>query len=313
MTPARLSAAMLSIGLAIAGPANADSNTPAKTLFSKAETPAPLDPRPVGFYTRGCVAGAVALAHDGPEWQVMRLSRNRNWGTPRLVELIEKLARDAKEKDGWPGLLVGDLGQPRGGPAPYGHASHQNGLDVDIWFEPMPDRRLTAAERESKTMDSILETGSDYVVDMKKFPEGLDRLLKRAASYPEVQRVLVNPGVKKMLCETAGDDRGWLSKIRPWYKHDDHMHVRLSCPSGVSGCRPQDPPPAGDGCGEALDYWLNPARYEQAPPPKTPPPPPREVMMSDLPAACTEVLASGDSGLLDPPPPPLPRMRPVMN
>jgi len=201
----------------------------------------------------------------------------------------------------------------RGGPTPSGHVSHQNGLDVDIWFEPMPDRRLTDEERESKTMDSVLVSGSSYEVDMTKLPEGLDQLLKRAASYPEVQRVLVNPGVKKVLCESAGDDRAWLSKIRPWYKHDEHFHVRLRCPSGVDGCRAQDPPPTDDGCGDALDYWLTPARYKQAPPPEKPAPPARQIMMSDLPAACTEVLASGDSGLLDPPPPPLPRMRPEIN
>lgn len=313
MRSAIVPAAILSAGLLATATAAVASDIPAKQLFSKAETPAPLDPRPVGFYTRGCVAGAVALPIDGPEWQVMRLSRNRNWGTPELVDLIQKLARDAKEKDGWPGLLVGDLGQVRGGPTPSGHVSHQNGLDVDIWFAPMPDRRLTVEERESKTMDSVLASGSSYEVDMTKLPEGLDQLLKRAASYPEVQRVLVNPGVKKVLCESAGDDRAWLSKIRPWYKHDEHMHIRLRCPSGVDGCRAQDPPPSDDGCGDALDYWLTPARYKQAPPPKKPAPPPRQIMMSDLPAACTEVLASGDSGLLDPPPPPLPRMRPEIN
>lgn len=313
MRTARLAAAVSAFGLAFAGSLAAASDIPAKKLFQKAETPAPLPPKPIGFYTRGCLAGAVALPVNGPQWQVMRLSRKRHWGTPELISLIEKFARDAKQKDGWPGLLIGDLGQVRGGPTPYGHVSHQNGLDVDIWFEPMPDRRLTAEERESKTMDSILLSGSDYVVDKKKMWRGLDRLLKRAASYPEVERVLVNPGVKKILCETTGKDRGWLSKIRPWYGHDEHMHIRLRCPKGAGACRPQEPPPSGDGCGDALDYWLTPARYRRAPPPKKPAPPPREIMMSDLPAACTTVLASGDSGLLDPSPPPLPRMRPVMN
>jgi len=110
MRSAIVPAAILSAGLLATATAAVASDIPAKQLFSKAETPAPLDPRPVGFYTRGCVAGAVALPIDGPEWQVMRLSRNRNWGTPELVDLIQKLARDAKEKDGWPGLLVGDLG-----------------------------------------------------------------------------------------------------------------------------------------------------------------------------------------------------------
>ena len=312
MKIASIPAAFLSMGLTAAGGAVA-SDIPAKQLFSKAETPAPLAVRTIGFYTRGCVAGAVALPVDGPEWQAMRLSRNRYWGMPQLVAYVEKLAKDVKARDGWPGLLVGDLGQPRGGPTPTGHTSHQSGLDVDIWFAPMPDRRLSAEERENMELRSVLVSGSYYELDMSKWPEGLDRVLKRAASYPEVERIFVNPGVKKLLCDGAGGDRGWLRKIRPWYKHDDHFHVRLSCPPGMTSCRSQDPTPPGDGCGEALDYWLAPARYKQAPPPKKPAPPPRQIMMSDLPAVCTEVLASGDSGLLDPPPPPLPRMRPVMN
>ena len=62
------------------------------------------------------MAGGAALPVDGPAWQVMRLSRNRNWGHPDLVALVERLAIEAKEKDGWNGLLVGDLAQPRGGP-----------------------------------------------------------------------------------------------------------------------------------------------------------------------------------------------------
>jgi penicillin-insensitive murein DD-endopeptidase len=67
----------------------------------------------------------------------MRLSRNRNWGHPRLVTYLERLAKDARSF-GWSGLLVGDLSQPRGNPMPTGHTSHQIGLDADIWLTPMP-------------------------------------------------------------------------------------------------------------------------------------------------------------------------------
>ena len=86
----------------------------------------------------------MAIADDGPNWQAMRLSRNRRWGHPDMVALVERLSRDATA-DGWPGLLVGDISQPRGGPMLSGHASHQIGLDADIWFQPMPQRRLSAS------------------------------------------------------------------------------------------------------------------------------------------------------------------------
>ena len=54
----------------------------------------------------------------------------------------------------WPGFLVGDISQPRGGPMFTGHASHQIGLDADVWLTPMPDRTLSRAERESMPADA---------------------------------------------------------------------------------------------------------------------------------------------------------------
>ena len=122
-------------------------STPAKELFARKSTPFPGPPRSIGGYFDGCLAGAVPLPITGPTWQVMRLSRNRNWGNPQLVRFIERFAKNAK-KVGWNGLLVGDMSQPRGGPMLSDHASHQVGLDVDIWFTPMPDHVQSREERE---------------------------------------------------------------------------------------------------------------------------------------------------------------------
>jgi penicillin-insensitive murein endopeptidase len=122
-------------------------STPAKELFARKSTPFPSRPRSIGGYFDGCLAGAVPLPITGPIWQVMRLSRNRNWGNPRLVRFIERFANNAK-KVGWNGLLVGDMSQPRGGPMLSDHRSHQVGLDVDIWFTPMPDHVQSREERE---------------------------------------------------------------------------------------------------------------------------------------------------------------------
>ena len=106
-----------------------------------------------------------------------------------------------------------------------------------------------------------------------------------------------NPGIKKILCDRAGGDRSWLSKIRPWYGHDDHMHVRLHCPRGARGCLAQKPTPAGDGCGASLAYWLSPLPWKQRSAPKEPEKPPKDIMLSDLPAACTDILAAGSTPL----------------
>src|SRR5882724_2272336 len=124
-----------------------DPKLGAKELFGRKTSPAPLATHSIGFYAKGCLAGAQALPVNGKTWQVMRLSRNRNWGHPNLVEFLERLA-DQAPKTGWRGLLLGDMSQPRGGPMMGGHASHQVGLDTDIWLTPMPDRELSREERE---------------------------------------------------------------------------------------------------------------------------------------------------------------------
>ena len=256
---------------------------PARDLFGAVDHPTSGPSIPVGGYAKGCIAGAVQLPADGPGWQAMRLSRDRRWGTPELVQYITTLARSAAA-DGWPGILVGDMGQPRGGPMKSGHASHQIGLDVDIWLRPMPDHTLSAKERENISAVSVLKKGSRDV-DPKKFGEGQRMLIYRAAQLPGVARIFVAPGIKKSMCAITWRDPSFLSKLRPWYGHDDHFHVRLACPAGAQYCLDQDPVPPGDGCGEDLDYWFTDAPYK---PSTTPPSPPLTV--ADLPKACKTVL-----------------------
>ena len=306
MTRSAISAlvAVMAVSLAGGGPAMAE--TPAKELFGGVSTPAPLEARAIGFYSRGCLAGAAPLAVTGAHWQAMRLSRNRNWGHPVLIDYIRRLAADANRLDGWRGLLVGDLAQPRGGPMLTGHASHQIGLDADIWLTEMPDRVLTEREREDISAISMLKDGTLHT-DPAKFSDGHKRVIARAASYPEVARIFVHPGIKRGLCEWAdrtGIDRGWLRKVRPWYGHHYHFHIRLSCPAGMAGCRDQDPPPAGDGCGSELAWWFTEEPWRPNPNPPAPKPP---LTMAALPDACRTVLNAVALSVEDIP---LPRPRP---
>ncbi len=71
--------------------------TAAKELFGRKTEPAKMAPSSIGFYAKGCLAGGVALPIDGPAWQVMRLSRNRNWGNPHLISFLEHLAAKGQE------------------------------------------------------------------------------------------------------------------------------------------------------------------------------------------------------------------------
>jgi penicillin-insensitive murein endopeptidase len=263
---------------------------PAKFLFASKKLPSKGKSQAIGYYPRGCIQGAAELPVDGPTWQAMRLSRNRNWGHPSLVQFVERFSQKAAKATGWHGILVGDLGQPRGGPLPFGHASHQIGLDVDVWFVPMPDHRLSRKEREDKTDYSLVASDKIHL-DPKTWTPAHAAFIRTAAEQPEVQRVLVNAVIKKELCRLEGKQHwSWMSKVRPWYGHDDHIHVRLKCPADSPHCRAQEPPPASDGCAKKdLAFWFS-DKVIHAKPSKGPHKPKKEIMLADLPAACKAVL-----------------------
>jgi penicillin-insensitive murein endopeptidase len=263
-----------------------DPTVPAKELFGRKDQPAPLAARAIGGYARGCLAGATALPHDGETWQVMRLSRNRNWGHPKLVAFMREFAERVPEINGWPGLLVGDMSQPRGGPMLTGHASHQLGLDADVWLTPMPDRRLSRLEREEMSATNMVR--SDWLdIDPAVWTPQHTALIRSISQAREVARIFINPAIKKALCREAGDDRGWLSKVRPTVGHNYHFHIRLACPAGDDACADQDPPPGGDGCGAELARWFKPEMLK--PKPSKPRPP---MTMAQLPVECRRVLVA---------------------
>jgi penicillin-insensitive murein endopeptidase len=266
----------------------ADDMAPAKTLFGNVAKPTQGgNAAALGTYAQGCLHGAVRLPADGPGWAVMRPSRNRAWGHPQLIGFIRELAAAAPAA-GWRGLLVGDLAQPRGGPMLTGHASHQIGLDVDIWLTPLPPGGVDATMRETIPATSVLREDS-LEADQTRLTGSAMALIRRAALLPEVDRIFVHPGIKRALCDQVDGDRGWLGKIRPWWGHDAHFHVRLRCPEGETACVRQSPPPSGDGCGEELAWWFTDEPWRPKVPPAPPPPP---LTLADLPPACRSVLGA---------------------
>jgi penicillin-insensitive murein endopeptidase len=216
----------------------------------------------------------------------MRLSRNRNWGHPALIAFLERFAKKVPSVNGWPGLLVGDMAQPKGGPMLTGHASHQIGLDADVWLTPMPARRLSGNERDE--MSAINLVRPDWLdIDPAVWTPQHLALLKAASREPQVARIFVNPAIKKALCREADGNRTWLAKIRPMYGHNYHFHIRLACPTGENACQDQDPPPSGEGCGKELDHWFTPAMLHPQPSPPRPP-----MTLAQLPAECRQVLVA---------------------
>ena len=257
----------------------------ARRLFAVPASPAQLPAGAIGAYGKGCAAGAIRLEPDGPGWQVMRPSRSRNFGHPKLVASIKTLAAGVQQ-DGWPGLLIGDMAQPRGGPMLTGHASHQLGLEADIWFTPAPaGRRLTAEEREEMSAIDLVRPDLLDVYPERFTPAHL-AFLRRAALLPDVDRIFVNAAIKQAACRSETGDRGWLRKVRPWQGHTYHLHVALKCPD--ARCTARNPIPAGEGCGKDLAPWFR----EEGRFPKPKPAPAKVLTLADLPKACSQVLAA---------------------
>lgn len=281
-----LTAAALAVAAAL--PVSADPL--AKDVFGTTPGPTGGAPAAIGFYSKGCVSGAVELPETGPTWQAMRLSRNRNWGHPELVGFLIGLSQAARQA-GWPGLYIGDMSQPRGGPMMTGHASHQLGLDADIWMLPPQSLSLTPAQREKISSQSVVNkagTGPSALWSTAHM-----QIIRAAARDPRVERIFVDPVAKVAMCQMETGNRDWLRKIRPINNHDFHFHVRMNCPAG-SICQTPNPIPAGDGCAEAQE-WINiridPSRAK----PSTPDPNyrhPRTYRMSDLPAQCSTVASA---------------------
>lgn len=261
----------------------------AKQLFGAKRSASNQKATAFGSYSRGCAAGLVQLPETGPTWQVMRLSRNRNWGHPELIDFAIKLSRQAR-KQGWAGLYFGDLAQPRGGPMLTGHRSHQIGLDADVWLYPVSKLNLSKNARENISAISMRRANGAFV--NSNWTRAQHEVVKAAAKDKRVERIFIFPGAKVQMCKDEKGNRNWLRKVRPWWGHYYHFHVRLACPKGSKDCVSQDPPPPGDGCAEAqqwVDNILNPP-----PPPKNPPKaePRPELRLGDLPRSCAQVLTS---------------------
>ncbi|MCK7582769.1 MAG: penicillin-insensitive murein endopeptidase [Chromatiales bacterium] len=217
---------------------------------------------------------------DGEGFLVMHLERRRFYGHPSLIRAIHALGLQAAQH-ALGVLQIGDLSQARGGPMPFGHRSHQTGLDADIWFNLDPGLYArTDALRANIGAPSLLNLAR----------KGLDRtiwsarhvtLLELAARAPGVDRIFVNPYIKRELCATVKGDRSWLRRLRPWHGHDDHFHIRLVCPPDSPDCGAQEVFPR---VMAAMPLWTGGLNHTRRVHQRRPKPP--------LPAKCSVVLGT---------------------
>jgi len=241
---------LFSIGLVAAGSAGA-----AETRWSRVDSVASGRAETIGGPSNGCLRGAWALAPSGNGFVSIRRHRNRYYGHPETITFVRELAETVSARAGGQLIMVGDLAQPRGGRMASSHVSHQNGLDVDVWLSLAESpREAWNGTPEARDPPSMVAANGLEPSHRWGLPQRL--LIKTAATHPAVDRILVNPVIKRTLCRSEGG-ASWLRKLRPWWGHDAHMHVRLKCPSGSLECKQQGPVPAGSGCGSQLSWWFS--------------------------------------------------------
>lgn len=130
----------------------------------------------------------------------------RRWGTDRLLGFLAAVLRDYHlANPSAPPVLVGDLSRPQGGAfgsnyGGLGHASHQNGLDADIYY-PRADGALLAAERPAE-------------VDHTLAQDLVDRFVAAGAEFAFVGEHVGLGGPSAI--------------VQAIPHHDDHVHVRIA-------------------------------------------------------------------------------------
>jgi len=225
-----------------------------RSAWAKVTSPSKGAPRVFGTYNNGCLAGAVKIPANGNGFHLARSSRGKIFAHPAMRDYLDSLGWELQQAGDY--MLLSDVGQPRGGPIPGAHSSHQIGLDVDIWYwrPRAPFSAINSTYLEGASAPSVVK-GNKHIA-RELFGNREHALLQTAAQFPQVDRIFVNPAVKEELCRLHAGER-WMAKVRPWWGHDSHFHVRLKCPEYDSGCVSQAPVEKDDGCGNNLNWWFN--------------------------------------------------------
>jgi len=204
----------------------------------------------VGFYSKGRLKNATSLDADGVGYLKLFTDRDRGYGTGLLVDTLVDLG--AKLMDQYPAserIQIGDISGPVGGKISR-HASHQNGLDVDLAF----------MRTNKKEQSPSVETGFiEVFVKGSKVTKNFNTernwfVINSLVKTDKIVRIFVDKVIKKELCQYAkknnllSEHEETLRRLRPWPHHGDHMHVRFVCPESSSRCVSQEDPPEGHGC-----------------------------------------------------------------
>lgn len=208
-----------------------------------------------GTHSLGCFRNGVEVPPSGEFWEAVNIQRRHHFGHPQALEFIKELGRWSVEEAKFGKLLIGDLSQPAGGPMTTMHASHQLGLDIDIRYrftaKALTDDERVGFKEYPVAWHELDAAGGKFRLDSRLTDEWRDsygEIVRKAAQHPRVERIFASPPIKKALCakfKTKDEDGkdaypAWLVKVRPYWEHNAHFHVRLACPADSPSCKKQD-------------------------------------------------------------------------
>ena len=248
-----------------------DPKTPAKELFGRRPTAgAARGARRSASTPKAASPARVALPINGQTWQVMRLSRNRNWGHPTLVEFLEQLGREGHQ-----GRLARAAGRR--------HVAAARRPDADRPCQPSgrPRRRHLADADARPRADAARARGNvghhggrPRTARTSIRRSGRRRMPRSSRRRPRTRRSSASSSMRRSRRRSAARPAPiapGCARCGRYWGHDYHFHIRMRCPADSPDCKPQEPVPAGDGCGKELDWWFTDAVLH----PKPPPPPKR--------------------------------------
>lgn len=211
-----------------------------------------LSSEAIGFFSNGELRNPVSIIeYHGNELHKLFHKREKFYGTEELLNVIKDIAHFSKSVlEGSETIQVGDLSAVYGGNAP-GHASHQNGLDVDMVY-------LTKKSKLQNPEASFWEEEFIYngkITDNFDTKRNLDLFNYIVHKHP-VRRIFVDQLIKDHLCTYASkqglinDEKiiETLRRLRPAKLHTNHFHLRLTCPKDDAECIEQVEVPEGSGC-----------------------------------------------------------------
>lgn len=205
---------------------------------------------PVGFYTDGSLTDAECLPTHGEGFMQLYRDVNHIFATRPLLNMIVEAASDLNEK--YPNrdrLQVEEMSAREGGDI-EGHASHENGLDVDIQFFKRDGVEHVPTAQQYYAPSMVVGGAVSPNFDVERNWE----LMKALHRHGDVQRIFIDTKLKAALCSYARSTGDYNSNIKVLRSlqhqtnHQDHIHVRLRCPPNTPRCTPQADPPAGSGC-----------------------------------------------------------------